>query len=57
MENRILNANLQPFAAWLRQEEKSPGTVEKYLRDAAGFAARMEGRTVTKESVAAWRAG
>ncbi len=55
MENRIKREDLQRFAAYLRSEEKSGGTVEKYLRDAAGFAARMENQPVTKEAVAAWR--
>ena len=57
MENRIKREDLQRFAAYLRQEEKSEGTIEKYLRDAAGFAARMENQPVTKEAVAAWRDG
>ena len=55
MENRIKRADLQRFAAYLRSEEKSAGTVEKYLRDAAGFAARMGDNPITKEAVAAWR--
>ncbi len=55
MENRTLDENLRGFAAWLRREEKSEGTVEKYLRDAAGFAAHMGGAPVTKDAVAAWR--
>ena len=57
MENRTLDANLREFAAYLRREEKSAGTVEKYLRDAAAFAAQMEGKSVTKDAVAAWRDG
>ena len=57
MENRITNADLQQFAAYLRQEEKSAGTVEKYLRDATAFAAHMDGAPITKEAVAAWRDG
>ena len=57
MESRKLTANLRDFAAYLRREEKSAGTVEKYLRDAASFAAHMEGRPVTKDAVTAWREG
>ena len=57
MENRITNADLQQFAAYLRQEEKSAGTVEKYLRDVAAFAAHMDGAPITREAVAAWRDG
>ncbi len=55
MENGITQEDLQRFAATLRQEEKSEGTIEKYLRDAAGFAAHVENRPVTKAAVAAWR--
>ncbi len=57
MENRISHSNLQHFAAYLRREEKSAGTIEKYLRDTAAFAAHMDGAPVTKEAVAAWRDG
>ncbi len=57
MENRIKSADLQRFAAYLRREEKSAGTVEKYLRDAASFAAHMDGVPVTKDAVASWRDG
>ena len=57
MENRLKPAHLQNFAAHLRREEKSPGTVEKYLRDGAAFAAHMGGAPVTKDAVAAWRDG
>ncbi len=57
MENRMINANLREFAAYLRREEKSAGTVEKYLRDAAAFVVHMEGKSVTKDDVAAWRDG
>ncbi len=57
MESRMLDSNLQDFAVWLWREEKSAGTVEKYLRDAAAFAAHMDGAPVTKDAVAAWRDG
>ncbi len=57
MENRLKSTDLRRFAAYLRQEEKSAGTIEKYLRDARAFAAHMNGKTVTRESVAAWRDG
>ncbi len=57
MKNRISHSDLQHFAAYLRREEKSAGTIEKYLRDGAAFAAHMGGAPVTKEAVAAWRDG
>ena len=56
MNARILTKErLQEFAQWLQQEERSPGTVEKYLRDTAGFAGWLNGRAVTKELAAAWK--
>ena len=57
MEQIMQKEHLQLFAAYLRQEEKSAGTVEKYLRDASCFAAHMGGAPVTKDAVAAWRDG
>ena len=56
MNARILTKErLQEFAQWLQREERSTGTVEKYLRDAAGFAGWLNGRAVTKELAAAWK--
>ena len=57
MKNRISPSDLQHFAAHLRREEKSAGTIEKYLRDTAAFSVHMDGAPVTKEAVAAWRDG
>ena len=50
----MINTNLREFAAYLRREEKSAGTVEKYLRDAAAFVADVEGKAVTKDDAAAF---
>ena len=56
MDARILTEErLRKFAAWLRREERSPGTVEKYVRDVNGFADWMQGREVTKELATAWK--
>ena len=56
MENRrITAAQLGAFAACLQKEEKSPATVEKYLREAGRFAAWLDGREVSKEAVAAYK--
>ena len=57
MEDRTITSDLREFAEHLRREEKSPGTVEKYLRDASAFAAHMNGAPVTRDAVAAWRDG
>ncbi|MBE6939731.1 MAG: integrase [Ruminococcaceae bacterium] len=42
---------LEGFAAWLRSDEKSCNTVEKYVRDARIFAAYAGEREITKELV------
>ena len=58
MENRrITAAQLGAFAAFLQKEEKSPATVEKYLREARRFAAWLAegGLEVNKEAVAAYK--
>ena len=56
MQNIVNEKTLEQFAAHLRREEKSAGTVENYLRDAGRFIAFFSDRDeVTKEDVAAWR--
>ena len=53
--NSINPGQLTAFAAHLRAEERSPGTVGKYLRDVRTFAAWLGGRPVSKELAAAWK--
>lgn len=56
MKNRQLTQDrLASYAGFLRLEERSPGTVEKYTRDAAAFARWLAGSPVTRERAAAWR--
>lgn len=43
------------FAAYLRGEEKSAGTVEKYCRDVSAFADWLDGCAVEQDSGTAWR--
>ena len=43
------------FVQALKEEERSPGTIEKYSRDVRAFAAWLDGRSVTKEVTAAWK--
>ena len=40
--------NLTMFEEYLKQEEKSQATLEKYLRDIRRFLAFLDGRTVNK---------
>lgn len=56
MNPRSLSSqHLSAFCRYLKQEEKSPVTVEKYLRDARCFLAYTAGRAVTKEVVVAYK--
>ena len=52
---QITTQQLTTFARHLRQAERSPGTVENYLRHVRAFAAWLAGRPVTKEAAADWK--
>ncbi len=56
MKGRILTSEaIQSFKKYLREEEKSKNTIEKYLRDVRAFAAYLSGTEVTKETVIAYK--
>lgn len=55
MERNIGTEEITLFAQWLRREERTAGTIEKYLRDVSVFAAWLAGRAVTKELAAEWK--
>ena len=56
MNLRILtDAHLEQFKQHLITNEKSPHTVEKYIRDARAFAAFAGERAVTKELAVAYK--
>lgn len=52
---KITEETLTAFARQLGEEERSPATLEKYLREVRQFAAFLGGREVTRELAAAWR--
>ena len=52
----ITGEQLQAFRQRLVWEEKSPATIEKYLRDAAAFTAWLDGRAASKAATGAWKA-
>lgn len=57
MNNQILTPEqISAYAAYLRLEERAAATVNKYLRDITLFAEWLEGRPVTKEAAAQWKA-
>lgn len=56
MEKRIITgAQLSAFRGYLREEEREPATIEKYLRDIRAFAGWAGGREVNKELTAKWK--
>ena len=54
-ERTIDPAQLASYTTHLRREERSPGTIEKYLRDIRAFAGWLDGRPVSRELAAEWR--
>lgn len=56
MERRIVtNTHLENFTDWLKLEEKSNATCEKYIRDIRRFMEYAAGEAVSKEIVARWK--
>lgn len=51
----VITAQLAAYAAHLREEEHSRGTIEKYLRDVRTFAQWLGARELTKESAVEWK--
>ena len=45
------------FSRHLREQERSPGTVEKYTRDVRALATWLNGAPTTHGGTAAWRDG
>ena len=56
IENRITAEQAAAFADHLRAEERSPGTIENYLRHVRAFAAWPDGPSVSKKPAVAWKA-
>lgn len=56
MKGRILTEKkIWDFSLYLKDEEKSENTVQKYLRDVRTFAVYLGGVAVTKEAVIAYK--
>ncbi len=56
IEQRLTEGYLEKFCRYLKEDERGPATIEKYLRDVRNFAAWLDGGFVTKEQVTAWKA-
>ena len=56
MKGRILTEKMiEDFSCYLKSEEKSENTIEKYLRDVRAFAEYLSGAKITKETVIAYK--
>ena len=56
MKGRILTENqIAAFAVYLKSEEKSENTVEKYIRDVRAFAAYVGDAEITKDTVIVYK--
>ena len=49
----LTNKEIEKFRNYLREEEKSENTMEKYIRDVTAFSAFCDG-TITKDTVIAY---
>ena len=47
--------NLTGYATWLRDEEKSKGTIAKYTKDVSDFIVWLDGRELTKDELLCWK--
>ncbi len=52
---QITETLISDFRSFLIREEKSEGTVEKYMRDIRAFSVWLGERPATRENVAAWK--
>lgn len=56
MENHVVSENqILSFGKKLREDERSPRTIENYLRHVRAFAVWAGGNPVVKETVAVWK--
>lgn len=55
MNRQIMQSHIAAYARFLRQEERAPATIEKYLRDVRSFASWLDGRTVNRQLASEWR--
>ena len=54
-EWRLTEGKILLFRQRLREEERSAGTIEKYIRDIRAFAAWVNGRLIWETSAAEWK--
>ena len=55
VDHRLTAAQIEALAPYLKAEERSPGTIEKYTRDVNAFAVWLGARPVTRETAIGWK--
>lgn len=55
MDRQIFQSHIAAYEQFLRQEERAPATIEKYLRDVRSFVSWLDGRPVDKQLAAEWK--
>ena len=57
MENTTIISpeRIEEFRRWLRAEERSEGTIEKYVRDVTKLKLWLGDRAISKDSVSNWK--
>ncbi len=56
MNQHVLTAeHMTAYVDWLKEEERTQATIEKYLHDMRAFMRWLHGRAVTKELVLGWK--
>lgn len=55
MEHTLTKENISGFVHWLRTEERTASTLEKYQHDILSFTVWLDGMPVTKEAVTEWK--
>ena len=56
-QKTVTKKEIRQFSDALAEEERSAGTIEKYVRDVRRFAVWLDGEEVSRERTAAWRDG
>lgn len=54
-KHEIKSEQISAYVQYLSREERSSGTIEKYIRDVRAFACWLNGRAVSKELAAEWK--
>lgn len=54
-DHKMNREQMETFGGYLQREERSTGTIQKYLRDLERFYVWLDGRAVSKETAMAWK--